>query len=102
MVKTVGGNSLYLDFERIRKHDGYVFFWLLKDLPKPNKYGSISVLDYDKADCRLFRYKNIVQHQRSESMGAGTGQTFDTEDINWRYPIPGSGSEVILKSVCGQ
>jgi hypothetical protein len=98
--ETVKRNSMYIDFERIRKEDGYVYFWLLKDLFKPNKYGSLSVLDYDKADCKLFRYKNIVQHQKSGSMGNGTGKIFDTEDINWSYPTPNSSIETILKVIC--
>ena len=98
----VSGNTYYVDFERIRKHDGYVYFWMLKDFLKPNKYGSLSVLDYDKADCRLFRYKNIIQHQKSESMGEGTGQTFDTEDVKWTYPPPNTVIEFILKEVCSR
>ena len=30
--KTVEGVSVYVDFKRIRKESGYVYFWLLKDL----------------------------------------------------------------------
>jgi len=29
----VDGDTYYVDFERIRKHGGYVYFWYLIDLP---------------------------------------------------------------------
>ena len=37
----VYGDPFYVDFERIRKHGGYVYFWILTDFLKP-KYESLS------------------------------------------------------------
>jgi len=32
-----GANTTYVDFERIRKHGGYVYWWDLLDRLKPTK-----------------------------------------------------------------
>jgi len=29
--KNVEGDTFYVDYERIRKHDGHVYFWALND-----------------------------------------------------------------------
>ena len=51
------GNTFYVDFERIRKHDGYVYYWVLEDLLKPDKDGDLSYRNYLQGDCKLFRVK---------------------------------------------
>jgi len=33
--KDADGNTNYVDFERIRKHVGYVYYWELSDYLKP-------------------------------------------------------------------
>jgi len=33
------GNTFYVDFERIRKHGGYVYWWELIDYLKPSERG---------------------------------------------------------------
>ena len=37
VAENVSGDTFYVDFERIRKHGGYVYYWRLSDLLKPNK-----------------------------------------------------------------
>ena len=37
------GNTYYIDFERIKKHGGYVYWWDLNDLLKPDKDGYVTV-----------------------------------------------------------
>ncbi len=39
--ESVDGDTYYVDFERIRKHGGYVYFWRLGDLRKPDKDGDL-------------------------------------------------------------
>ena len=39
-------NTIYVDFERIRKHGGYVYWWNLSDFPKPDKEGNLSYKTY--------------------------------------------------------
>jgi hypothetical protein len=35
--ETANGNTYYVDFERIRKVDGYVYFWRMENWLEPTK-----------------------------------------------------------------
>ncbi|MAH85467.1 MAG: hypothetical protein CBB68_14680, partial [Rhodospirillaceae bacterium TMED8] len=48
--ENVDGDSYYVDFERIRKHDGYVYFWYLSDYLKPTETGVLSAMRYHQGD----------------------------------------------------
>ena len=48
MGKGVSGKNYYVDFERIRKHGGYVYYWIMDDFLEPDKDGDLSVLMYRK------------------------------------------------------
>ena len=43
-VSSTGGGAytFYVDFERIRKHGGYVYYWYMRDYLKPNKWNDMS------------------------------------------------------------
>ena len=102
----VGGNqmgTLYVNFERIRKVDGYVYFWVLSDFLKPNpKTGTISMKIYHQGDCKLFRHKRLSFSFHKEPMGRGTCKTNNDPDKNWVYPHPESSGEKLLESVCSR
>ena len=98
--ESVNGTTYYVDFERIRKHGGYVYFWYLTDYLKPQKDGELSRTIYQQGDCKLFRYKILSDSYHKEPMGDGTGKTDNEPDKEWSYPSPNSGNEGILKKVC--
>ena len=56
--ESVDINTFYVDFERIRKHDGYVYYWMLVNLLKPQS-GDLSIKYYRQVDCQLFRFKTL-------------------------------------------
>jgi len=95
------GDTFYVDFGRIRKHDGYVYFWKLSDLFKPDKDGDLSIKSYNQVDCKLFRYKRLSYSFHNEPMGGGTGKPYTPTD-KWIYPSPDSANEAILKSICSR
>ena len=99
---SVTGNTYYVDFERIRKHDGYVYYWTLSDLLKPTENGNLSYQSYKQGDCKLFRYMNLSFSFHKEPMGGGTGDVQEPvkQSQGWKHPPPISVSETILKSVC--
>ena len=100
MSEDVDGTA-YVDFERIKKHDGYVYYWQLGDYPKPNKYGVLSFKTYIQGDCKKFRLKWLSVSFHKGSMGGGEiGATSNTPDKEWTYPSPDSVREYVLKSVC--
>jgi len=100
VVKNVSGNTHYVDFERIRKHGGYVYWWTLSDFLKPTEQGYLSGKVYQQGDCKLFRIKVLSFSSHKEPMGGGTGETVTLKNPQWMYPPPNSSGETILKSVC--
>jgi len=51
VVKAPNGNTTYVDFENIKKHDGKIYFWNLTDFVKPNETGRLSVKLFNEAEC---------------------------------------------------
>jgi hypothetical protein len=99
--ESVSGHTHYVDFERIRKHGVYVYWWVLADYLKPTKYGDFSTKTYRQGDCKLFRSKILSDSFHTGPMGGGTVSGSSNKPAkNWYYPPPNSSSEIILKSVC--
>jgi hypothetical protein len=42
VVESVHGDTQYIDTDAIKEHGGYVYYWDLTDMLKPNKYGDMS------------------------------------------------------------
>ena len=99
---SVKGNTFYVDFERIRKQGGFVYFWVLSDYLKPWESGILSTKSYYQGDCMLFRFKILSGSFHKEPMGGGTGKIDKSPDKEWRYPPPNSSVEGILKEVCSR
>ena len=101
VVTHVNGDTFYVDFERIRKHGGYVYWWELIDYLKPDEFGNFSFKIYKQGECKLFRFKILNGSLYKEQMGGGTPSTSSNKpDKEWRFPPPNSPIETILKSVC--
>ena len=100
LVGSVKGNTFYVDFERIKIHDGYVYYWELLDFLKPSPQGDLSGKMYNQGDCKLFRYKMLSGSFHKEPMGRGTGAIDSYKNPEWIYPPPKSSIEGVLKAVC--
>jgi hypothetical protein len=97
-----GATTFYVDFERIRKHGGYVYYWYLLDNLKPDKTGVLSTKIYKQGDCKLIRYKVLSWFFHEEPMGRGDGDTSNPKNPEWKYPPPNSTGETSLKAVCSR
>ena len=87
VAKGVDGYIVYVDFERIREHSGYVHYWVLGDYAKPTNTGVLSVKYYLQADCDQFRYKRLSLSFYRGSMGEGNASSNIDEPMeNWDYP----------------
>ena len=101
--ETVDGDTLYVDFERIRKHDGLVYFWELLDYLKPDEYRTFSYTIYKQGDCKLFRFKELGGELYTKPMGKE--RNLNDQMVwwkDWQYPPPNSPDEIVLKSVCSR
>ena len=50
-----GFNEFYIDLSKIRKHQGYSYYWELISNYPPNKHGLSSSIAYYKVDCNVFK-----------------------------------------------
>ena len=96
------GDIFYVDLDRIRKHDGYVYAWDLSNYLKPTKQGNLSVKIYKQHDCKLVRFKHLSFSFHKQPRGRGSGDVMKPvkEVQGWQYPAPNNVSESILKSIC--
>ena len=97
-----GSNGIdYIDLEKIRKIDGFVYYWIMGDYNKPTEYGYLSAKFYIQGDCRMFRTKLLSGILFKEPMGGGTGK-MQTINGDWVYPPPDTPAETFLTTVCNQ
>ena len=94
--------TFYVDYERIRKNDGYVYYWELADALKPDPGGHFSAKTYNQGDCKLFRYKGLSFMYYKGQMGVEIGLMNNNPDKEWTYPPPNSVAEITLKQVCNR
>ena len=95
------GNNFYIDFDRIRKHDGYVYYWLLMDFPKPfTELNLLSSKQYRQTDCKAYGFKILSFIYHEKSMGRDKGVEDEPVDKNWHYPQPNTFDEKFVDLVC--
>ena len=102
----VAGNldvTAYVDFDKIRKHNGSVYFWGLYDSTKPSPNGMMSTIRYIEGDCIKFRLKILSDRYYKKPMGLGeVSFASNIPAKDWYYPHSGSVIEAKMKSVCNQ
>jgi len=100
------GNTFYVDFERIRKVNGYVYYWELQSYKYPKETGILSnkiyvVKTYNQGDCEMFRLKALSVTKYSRPINEDVVWSSKTpSNPEWNYPIPNSVDEIMLKRVC--
>ena len=57
--ESVDGDTFYVDFERIRKHGGYVYWWYLTDYMKPTQPEHLYSKVYDQGHYKSFRRNGL-------------------------------------------
>jgi len=102
IVKEGNGSAMYIDIERIRKIDGYVYYWELSDFQVPIMDGINSVRAYYKGDCKLLRTATLTYFWHKEQMGKGIAEEYTPPEQKWRYPPPHSSGETVLNFVCNR
>ena len=94
------GDDFYVDFDRFRKHDGFVYFWMLSNYLEPTDMGTLSSETYRQVDCNLLRYKTLSWVFHEKPMGGDIGSTNNESEKTWQYAKPNSIIETVLNSVC--
>ena len=98
--ESTNGTSYYVDFKRIRKYNGYIYFWQLSDYSKPTEDGDFSAKKYSQGDCKQFRYKTLSSSYHKEPMGRGRSDGQDPVKKGWMYPHSNSVIQISMNAVC--
>jgi hypothetical protein len=94
-------DKAYVDFESIRKVNGMVYYWRLRDLLEPSELGTMSTKLYFKADCETMRESTLSFTTYKLPMAEGDGETLSPyPDPQWKYHQPDTPGEIILLAVC--
>ena len=99
VVKNDNGNTVFVDFERIRKKNGYIFFWSLIDRQNANHLGYLSTQVDRQADCKMTRYTILKYTFHEKRMGNESGTSIDSIKPNWEFPSPSSEEELLLSVI---
>ena len=100
VIQTTNGDEYFVDFQRVKKHDGYVYWRQLTNRVKPSPSGVLSGKFYFQTDCKLLRYKTLSFSAHKAPMGEGIGITDNTPDQDWRFLPRNSSMETSLKAIC--
>ena len=103
ITNSENGDVYFVDDERLKKIDGYIHFWLLRDFPKEDEFGDKSNKAYLQLDCDYPRLRTLSFISNSESMGKGevtTMKDFKEEDLEWIYPPPKSNFDLVANFLC--
>ena len=98
------GMISYVNFEEIKKHDGYIYFWEMRNFLEPGEIRTrpLSAKAYTQCDCKLFRIKNLSYSFYKERWAGGgeVGDRISPEKPEWIYPDPNTILEAMIKKVC--
>jgi hypothetical protein len=89
----------YVQLDSIEESDGYVYYEILRDFPKVDKYGFLSNKVLGKADCESNKVNGISGFMSKTHMGNGPGENIYIPD-EWTSPDEDSEPGKILKWVC--
>ena len=90
----------YLDFERVRKNNENLLFWILYDKSKVSKMGFRSYIYYYQVNCKISKFKVLTTLLYKEKRGKGNFETVNSENSKWEFAPPYSSIENIIKEVC--
>ena len=100
VFESAEGDKHYVDFERIRKVNGPVYYWRIQDFLEPGPEGEMSIKVYSKAGCETMRVMPLSLSAYKLPIAVGTATGTWTPDPKWAYAAPDSVAEAELLAVC--
>ena len=95
------GNEWFVDFSRIREHNGDIYYWEVTNYLRPWPDGILSASNYKQANCSVFRFKHLVdQYFKTPMAKRIPHKAYNTVNEDWTYPKPNSMAETVLTAVC--
>ena len=102
ITENVRGVKYYVDYETIKKNNGYLYYWGLDDYLEPLSDSDgprfSSILMY-KVDCDTLSYKRLTATFYSGQMGKGASKNV-SGDEDWKNNPSGSAGAFIRNELC--
>jgi hypothetical protein len=99
VAKNADGTKVYVDFDRIKKVNGLVYYWRVHERLEPFKE-SLSTKVYSKADCETMREMVLSHSEYRLPMAEGDAMVTFTPPAEWGYVPPDSIGENTVQAVC--
>ena len=100
-VSETENTTYYLDFDNIKKKDGYVYFWKLSNYLKPDEWKDMSNKTLMEADCNIpMKARKIYATYHSQPMGNGEPSTISPKKRDWEHTVPNTAIESMLNIIC--
>ena len=103
VARSTDKSEYYIDFDRVSKNNGYVYYWVLSNFPFPSDAEGTSSLELYEVNCSPpIKERRKAYYFYNSTMGKkGTrSPVFDTSTGPWEYSVPGSVQERLLEAVC--
>ena len=96
-----GGVEYHVDLDRISKKNGYVYYWALRNYPKPRFVSASSTKLLYEVDCiPPSKERRLAYYSYEAAMGNGPVNIEQIKTLAWEYAPPGSVREIIFEEVC--
>ena len=100
-VSASDSNTYYIDVGKVKKKDGYVYYWELSDYLKLDKWKRMSSKSLMEGDCNIPRKaREIYVNYYSQPMGIGLASMSSSEKQDWHHSVPNSALERMLNFAC--
>ncbi len=102
--KSLGGYTLYVDPDTIRRKGDLVKVWALTDYSTIQTIAALSFLSskaQNEFDCVEERQHELAVTWFSGQMGHGNGVWHNSDETEWRPVAPGSAGQGVWKFACG-
>ena len=93
-------SSVYIEMDTIKKVDGFIYYWVMRDFIVPDKNGDLSGQVYHLGECRTEKVKYLTFIFYTRNMGRGEANKHAPFETFWEYPAPGSSTLSELRHAC--
>ena len=93
-------SKTYINFDRIRKANGNIYYWQLVNRFEPSSNGARSYLVHVKVDCELLRTMTLsfAWYRMQDNIGDAAGR--QAPEPEWKYAAPYTNAETNSLAVC--
>ena len=95
-------DEFYVDFDKLSKKGGNVYFWQLTNFPSPPYAKGKSSVELYEVNCNPpIKSRQRAMYFYNSTMGQGSPVTDGSTNTGpWEYDIPGSIGEKLSEAVC--